>query len=381
MTKPDTKSRAKAKGRSGSAARRTVRVALGERSYSIHIGTNTLDDAGPAIARATRASQVAIVTVPGVGRRYAARLSRSLRSAGLRVRKVEVPDGDANKNPRQLGRLYDAFLDIGLDRSSAVVALGGGMVGDLAGYAAASFLRGIPFVQVPTTVLAMVDASIGGKTAVNLKQGKNLVGAFHQPSLVWIDTATLQSLSRRERAAGMAEVIKAGAIWDARLFARLEREMPRVLDLDTAVLVPILQRACAIKAKIVSLDERESGVRMLLNFGHTLGHAVEKKLGYRKVHHGEAVAMGMVFAARRSEELGLAPGGTRERLEDLLIASGLPTELPSFPRSAYLSGLRVDKKKHDRHVRFVVLRGIGKAETVALTPAQIYPVAETGRKR
>ncbi len=365
--------------RRGAASERKIRVDLAERSYSIQIGSENLDRAGPAIARATGASQVVIVTVPGVGRRYAASLSRSLRGAGLQVKKIEVPDGDSSKNLRELGRLYDAFLELGLDRSAAVVALGGGMVGDLAGYAAATYLRGIPFVQVPTTILAMVDASIGGKTAVNLKQGKNLVGAFHQPRLVWIDTATLRSLPRRDRAAGMAEVIKAGAIWDARLFARLERDVSRVLDLDPSALIPILGRACAIKAEVVSLDERESGLRMLLNFGHTMGHAVERELGYRKVLHGEAVAMGMVFAARRSEQLGFAPEGTRERLENLLSACELPVRLPSFPRRAYLSGLRVDKKKKDRRIRFVVLRGIGKAETVPLTPAEIYPASEAGR--
>jgi 3-dehydroquinate synthase len=367
---------AKLNGRSPSP-QTTLRVKLGERSYPIYIGAGNLDRAGPAIAKATGASQVAIVTVKAVGRRYAAGLSRSLRAAGLRVHRIEVPDGDSTKNLRQLGRLYDEFLRLGLDRSSAIVALGGGMVGDLAGYAAATYLRGIPIVQVPTTILAMVDASIGGKTAVNLKQGKNLVGAFHQPSLVWIDTATLQSLPRRQRCAGMAEVIKVGAIWDARLFARLERDMAKALNLDATALVPIIERACAIKAKVVSLDEREAGVRMLLNFGHSMGHAVEKKLGYRKVLHGEAVAMGMVYAARRSEQLGFAPDGTRERLQDLLIATQLPIQLPSFPRRAYLSGLQVDKKRQDRRIQFVVLSRIGKAETVPLTPAEIYPLAES----
>ncbi len=356
-----------------------IRVDLGERSYPIQIGRDTLGDAGPAIAAATGATRVALVTVPGVGRRYAARLSRSLREAGVRVGKVEVSDGDANKNLRELSRLYDAFLDMGLDRSSAVVALGGGVVGDLAGYAAASYLRGIPFVQVPTTILAMVDASIGGKTAINLRQGKNLVGAFHQPRLVWIDTATLESLPTRERAAGMAEVVKAGAIWDARLFARLERDIEGVLALEPATLIPVIKRACAIKAEVVSQDEREAGVRTYLNFGHTLGHAIEKHLGYRKVLHGEAVSMGMVFAARRSEELGFAPDGTRERLEHLLERTGLPVDLPSFPRRAYLSGLQVDKKKTDRRIRFVVLHRIGKADTVPLTPAEIYPARGAGR--
>jgi len=363
--------------RRGAATR--IRVDLGARSYPIVIGHGHLDQAGPAIARATAATRVALVTVPAVGRRYAARLARSLRQAGIKVDKIEVPDGDASKNPRELARLYDAFLDRGLDRSSAVVALGGGMVGDLAGYAAASYLRGIPFVQVPTTLLAMVDASIGGKTAINLKQGKNLVGAFHQPRLVWIDTATLESLPRRERAAGMAEVVKAGAIRDARLFARLERDIERALDLDAPALMRVIKRACAIKADIVSQDERESGLRSHLNFGHSLGHAIEKQLGYRKMLHGEAVSIGMVFAAQRSEELGFAPDGTCERLSALLVRAGLPVDLPAFPRRAYLSGLQVDKKKTDRRIRFVVLHRIGEAGTVALTPAQIYPARYAGR--
>jgi 3-dehydroquinate synthase len=376
--RPAKKSRRAASGRSakatpGGPAERRIRVDLAERSYGIRIGCDTLPDAGEAIARATGASRAMIVTVPAVGRRYAGKLMRSLRAAGLKTSKLEVPDGDATKNLGQLAKLYDAFLDAGLDRSSVIVALGGGMVGDLAGFAAASYLRGIPFVQVPTTILAMVDASIGGKTAVNLSQGKNLVGAFHQPRLVWIDTATLASLSMRERAAGMAEAIKAGAIWDARLFARLERQIQPALDLEPGALVPILDSACRIKAEVVRRDEREGGLRMLLNFGHTLAHAVEALEGYSGVHHGEAVAMGMVYAAKRSEELGLAPGGTRSRLEALIESAGLPTELPSFPRRAYLSAMRVDKKRVDTRIHFVALREIGKAETRPMTPAEIYP--------
>ena len=350
-----------------------LKVDLGERSYPIVIGHDTLDRAGEAIARATGARRVALVTVPPVGRRYTARLTRSLRAAGLAVTRIEVPDGDASKSLSQLGKLYDAFLEAGLDRSSAVVAFGGGMVGDLAGFAAASYLRGIPFVQVPTTVLAMGDSSIGGKTAVNLKQGKNLVGAFYQPRLVWIDTALLESLPMRERAAGMAEVVKAGAIWDSRLFRRLERDIEAALELDTRVLIPILKRACAIKAEVVSQDEREAGIRAYLNFGHTLGHAIEKHLRYRTMLHGEAVAIGMVYAAGRSEQLGFAPEGTRGRIEALLERAGLPTELPSFPRRAYLSGLEVDKKKTDRRIRFIVLRRIGQADSVPLTPVEVFP--------
>jgi 3-dehydroquinate synthase len=353
---------------------KTVRVALGERSYPIRIGAGTLDDAGAAIAKATGARQVAVLTVPGVGRRYAPRLLRSLKAAGVRARRIEVPDGDATKNLRQAAKLYDAFLEQGLDRRSALVALGGGMVGDLTGYAAATYLRGIPFVQVPTTLLSMVDASVGGKVAVNLKQGKNLVGAFHQPRLVWIDSETLRSLPARERAAGMAELIKHAAIRDARLFAQLERDVEAALALDPAVLNAAIARSCRIKAEVVAQDEREGGVRMLLNFGHTLGHAVEKKYRYGRVLHGEAVSMGMVYAARRSEELALAPAGTAARLEALLQRAGLPTELPQFARKAYLDALRVDKKKQDERIRFVVLRRIGEAETRPLTPEEIYPL-------
>jgi len=367
-------------GRASRSTRpRSLQVQLEDRSYPIEIGCDTLADSGDAIVRRTGAKRVAIVTVPEVGRRYAGKLSRSLRAAGARVHKIEVPDGDATKNLRQLGKLYDAFIEFGLDRSSAVVALGGGMVGDLAGFAAASYLRGIPFVQVPTTILAMVDASIGGKTAINLAQGKNLVGAFHQPRLVWIDTATLNSLPMRERRAGMAEAIKAGAIWDEPLFSELERGAGAALELEPSELLPMLHRACGIKAEVVSRDEREGGLRMLLNFGHTLGHVVEKELGYRKLLHGEAVSMGMVYAGRRSEELGFAPAGTAERLEALLREVELPTELPSFPRRAYLSGLRVDKKRVDSRIHFVVLRAIGRAQTVPLTVAEVYPARRGGR--
>ena len=314
-----------------------------------------------------------IVSVPEVAKRYAPRLARSLRAAGLRVHRIEVPDGDRSKNLRQVSKLYEAFLDKGMDRSSAVVALGGGVVGDLAGFAAASFLRGIPFVQVPTTLLAMVDASVGGKVGVNLAQGKNLVGAFHQPRLVWVDTSVLLTLPVRQLRAGMAEVIKHGAILDRGFFGQLEDGIDAFLALEPQVLAPLLQRACEIKVDVVMADEREAGLRAQLNFGHTLAHAVEKLSGYRKVLHGEAVAMGMVYAAQRSEDLGHAPTGTRRRLERLILRAGLPVELPDFPRNAYLKAIAVDKKKAGRHIRFVVLRGIGKSGTVSLTPAEIYP--------
>ena len=246
-------------------------------------------------------------------------------------------------------------------------------MGDLAGFAAASYLRGIAFVQVPTTLLSMADASVGGKVGVNLPEGKNLVGAFHQPKLVWIDTATLQSLPQRQRASGMAEVIKHAAIWDKKLFSDLESVAEDLMALDPGILESVIERNCAIKAEVVSRDEREGGLRMLLNFGHTMAHAVEKLGRYGKILHGEAVSMGMVFAAQRSEDLGLTPAGTRQRLEALVSRVGLPTLIPGFPRRAYLSALRVDKKRIDARIRFVALRGIGRAEIVPLTPAEIFP--------
>jgi 3-dehydroquinate synthase len=352
---------------------KTVRVALGERSYSIQLGTGTLSSAGIAIAKVVKAKRAVIITDKNVGRRYAKTLQDGLDEAGFTTHRVTVPAGDATKNLDQMKTLYDKMLRFGADRSTVVVALGGGMVGDLAGFLAASFLRGIPFVQVPTTVLSMVDASIGGKVGVNLSQGKNLVGAFHQPKLVWIDTATLGSLPQRERAAGLAEVVKAGAIWDAEFFAILEKNIDRVLTLDADVLLPILARSCAIKAEVVARDERESNLRMLLNFGHTMAHPVETLNKYEGILHGEAVAMGMVYAARRSEELALAPAGTASRIEKLLQRINLPTELPKFSRKAYLDALGVDKKKLDAHIQFVVLREIGQAETRALSPVEIYP--------
>jgi 3-dehydroquinate synthase len=361
-----------------SGAPRTVEVELGERSYPVCIGTDTLPKLGGAVAQATGASRAMLVTVPPVGRRYGPTVMRSLRAAGLRPSRFDVPDGDRTKNLRQVSRLYDALLDAGADRSSVVVALGGGMVGDLAGFVAATFLRGIPFVQVPTTVLAMIDSSVGGKTGVNLARGKNLVGAFHQPRLVWEDTRALHSLPMRVRAAGMAEVIKHAAIWDAGLFDQLERDIERVLTLDDELLAPVLERAVRVKAEVVSRDEREGGLRMILNFGHTLGHAVEALKRYRGVLHGEAVAMGMAYAAGLSEALGHAPEGTAERLTALLARAGLPTELPDFPRKAYLDALAVDKKKRDSRIHFVVLRGIGRADTVPLLPREVLPA---GRRR
>jgi 3-dehydroquinate synthase len=352
---------------------RTVHVDLGERSYSISIGVGILGEVGQEIRRRIEATRAMVVTVPPVGRRYGAAVMRSLKSGGIKARRFDVPDGERTKNLQQVSRLYDSLLDASADRATAVVALGGGVVGDLTGFVAATLLRGLPFVQIPTTLLAMVDSSVGGKTGVNVARGKNLVGAFHQPRLVWMDVTTLKTLPSRELAAGMGELIKHGAIRDEAFFEWLETELEGLMKLDPELLIHALERSCAIKADVVRQDERESGLRMILNFGHTLGHAVEALKRYRGILHGEAVAIGMAFAAERSESLGLAPKGTRDRLVALLRRAGLPTELPAFPRRAYLQALRVDKKKREAKIRFVALRGIGRAETVPLLPREIVP--------
>lgn len=352
---------------------RSMRVLLGDRSYPIKIGYETLSQAGPAIAEATGSTRAVIISVESVAKRYAPTLERALRAVGIRVKRLLVPDGDRSKNLRQAAKLYDALLDFDADRSTAVIALGGGAVGDLAGFVAATYLRGVPFVQVPTTLLAMTDASVGGKVGVNLKQGKNLVGAFYQPSLVWMDIATLRSLPPRQRGAGLAEMIKHGAIWEEELFRRFEEDLVPMLRFEPETTIELLARSCAVKAEIVGRDEHESGVRRLLNFGHTLAHAIEALAGYRGLFHGEAVAVGMGFAARRSEALDLAPAGTAERLIALLARAGLPVEIPDYPRRAYLQALQVDKKRKDRHIHFVALREIGRAEAIPLTPSEILP--------
>jgi 3-dehydroquinate synthase len=352
-------------------ALRSVTVDLGDRSYAVEIGAGTLVGIGARVAETTGARRAVVITAPPVGKRYAARVLRSLRAAGLRASRIDVPDGEASKSLRQVERLYHELLRAGADRHTVLVALGGGVVGDLTGFTAATYLRGIPFVQVPTTLLAMVDSSVGGKTGVDLREGKNLVGAFYQPRGVAIDVETLRTLPARERAAGLAEVVKKAAIWDAELFAALERDAEALLALDESALVPALTRAVEIKAEVVRRDERESGPRMLLNFGHTLAHAIEALAGYRGLLHGEAVAIGMVYAAGRSEALGFAPLGTAARLEKLCRRLGLPTDPPAFERSAYLAALRVDKKKQDSRIHYVVLEGVGSARTVPLLPSQV----------
>lgn len=302
---------------------------------------------------------------------YGHRVEAALRAAGFQVAPVTVPSGEASKCLEQLGALWDAFAGAALDRGSAVVALGGGMVGDLAGFAAATYLRGIPFVQVPTTLLAQVDASVGGKTAIDLPAGKNLVGAFHQPRLVLMDLETLSSLPDRDFRAGMAEVIKYGVIWDPQLFSDLEANRDALLRHQPDVLGDVIARCCEIKAEVVGQDERESGLRAILNYGHTIGHAVERVGGFDAYQHGEAISVGMAAAGWLSQRLAGLDGPGAGRITTLLEEYGLPVRAREpLPEEALMAAMLRDKKTRDGELRFVLAERIGAVRTVTV-PADL----------
>lgn len=341
----------------------TIRVRLAGRSYAIHLGADVLDHLGRLAGTLDLARRAALITNPTVARLYGARAMAALEGAGFAVALLTVPEGEAEKSLPRAGLLFEALASHRLERRSPIVALGGGVIGDLAGFVAATYLRGLPLIQVPTSLLAQVDSSVGGKVAVNLAAGKNLVGAFHQPALVVTDVATLGTLPEREYAAGLAEVVKYGVIADADLFAYLEANVPRVLERDPGALVHLVGRSCQIKAAVVERDERDEGERAVLNFGHTLGHALEAAAGYGPLLHGEAVAVGMVAAARLSVARGLCARQDLDRLAALLRALGLPTEA-DLDVGAVLRHVQVDKKVRDGVARFVLTTGIGSV-TVA----------------
>ncbi|MGH7358523.1 MAG: 3-dehydroquinate synthase, partial [Candidatus Rokuibacteriota bacterium] len=321
-------------------------------------------------ARLRLGRRAAVVTQPAVAA-HAARATESLRGAGFEPVVLEVPEGEEAKSLRQAERLWDGFLAHGLDRASPVVAVGGGVVGDLAGFAAASFMRGVPVVQVPTTLLAQVDASVGGKVAVNHPRGKNLIGAFHQPRLVLIDPETLRTLPEREYRSGLAEVVKTGAALDAALFASLETGLEGLRRRDPGLLEAVVAACCAQKARIVEQDEREeTGVRMVLNYGHTVGHALEALSGYRRWLHGEAVAIGMAAAGRLAVRLGWTDAGTVERQDALLQGVGLPVRFTGLDPRQIADALRHDKKARDGRVPFVLLRTLGRAELCYDVPTE-----------
>lgn len=338
---------------------RTYTVELGERSYPIHIGPGLLGNAEllrPHLA----GRQVLIVTNTVVAPLYLERLRAGL--PGYEVNTCVLPDGEEYKNLDSLNRIFDALLGVPCDRDSTLVALGGGVVGDITGFAAACYQRGVNYVQVPTTLLAQVDSSVGGKTAVNHPRGKNMIGAFYQPRVVVADTDTLDTLPERELRAGLAEVIKYGLIRDRALLDWLEGHLERLLARDAQTLTYAIERSCINKAGIVARDEREAGERALLNFGHTFGHAIETATGYTRWLHGEAVATGMVMAADFSRRMGLLTPADTTRVTDLVRRAGLPTALPAGVDAAELARhMRVDKKVAAGRIRLVLLRALGDA--------------------
>jgi 3-dehydroquinate synthase len=345
-----------------SAGDNRVRVELGERSYEIIIGAGLLARTGEFLDALKLGRRGVVITDSNVGFGYSMSMQDALASAGYEVGMLDVPAGESSKSMRQVERLLEQLPAMNLDRQSFVVAFGGGVVGDLAGFVAATYLRGIALVQVPTTLLAQVDSSVGGKVGVNLPQGKNLVGAFHQPRLVIADTNLLRTLPDRQLRAGFAEVIKHGAIRDPEFFAWLERKRNDVLDLEPHALAYVVKRCCEIKADVVSRDERESGLRAILNFGHTIGHAMEALADYVGLLHGEAISMGMVAAAYLSTKRAGLPAGEAARLRALLDASGLPVRLgDNYELPELMEAMRLDKKAKNGKLRFVLLKHIGEA--------------------
>lgn len=335
---------------------KTIKVELGDRAYPIHIGQGLLDRVGTLLTEAGIAGSMAIVTDANVGALYAERLVRAL---GRNVPVCAFPAGEEQKRLSQIEWLCGRFLEEGLDRSSTIVALGGGVVGDMAGFAAAAFMRGIRFVQIPTTIVAQVDSSVGGKTGVNHPLGKNTIGAFHQPSAVIIDMTLLESLPDRELRAGLAEVIKHGVIADEGLFSFMEEKASAILAKDLAALEVPVVRSCEIKAAVVAQDEREQGLRANLNYGHTFGHAIESVTHYARFLHGEAVALGMQAAGALAMELGLVDGAFLARQGACIAAYGLPATWAELPVDEALGLMKHDKKARGGRLKFVVPDRIG----------------------
>jgi 3-dehydroquinate synthase len=354
----------------------TIPVNLGNRTYRILIGGGLLDDLGPLCAELPLTRRAAIVTNPVVNRLYGRRAATSLQRAGFVGAVVEVPGGERSKSLRHASRLYAEFLRHRLDRRSLVIALGGGVIGDLAGFAAATYLRGVPLVQVPTTLLAQVDSSIGGKVAVNHPVGKNLIGAFHQPVLVIADVRTLQSLPPRELRAGLAEVVKHGIIADRELFDYVDTHLDAILRLEEGPLAFVVERSCAIKARVVESDEREEGRRAILNFGHTVGHALEAATDYRRLLHGEAIAVGIVVAMTLSVMRGLCGEADLRRVRSLLRRIGLPVS-SSVDAKKIMNAIGYDKKVRNNIIHFVLTEGIGHATVAPLPDAEELRAALT----
>jgi 3-dehydroquinate synthase len=337
-----------------------VTVGLGERSYDIVIGNGTLSGIGARAARFGFSPTIGIISNPTVFGLYGEEVMRSLNDAGFNCFISLVPDGEEYKDYFWSYHILTDLLKNRLDRNSCVVALGGGVIGDITGFVCSLYMRGIHLINIPTTLLAQVDSSVGGKTGVNHAAGKNMIGTFHQPRLVWTDISTLHTLPESELLCGVAEIIKYGIIWDAGLFGVLEEKREAILNLDVDVISYLIKRSCQIKAEVVSKDERESGLRAILNYGHTIGHAVETETGYSKYLHGEAVAMGMCLAARLSEALGMMDSACVDRIKSVVSAYGLPAELPKDVNGDKLVSLiSMDKKATAGEIKFVLPKDIG----------------------
>ena len=336
-----------------------INVSLAERSYPILIDSNFLDNFGQELSQLNFPKRIAVVSNPTVDNLYGSIIRVSLENSGFITEQFNIPDGESFKSLETLQSIYDFLLENEFDRGCGLVALGGGVVGDIAGFSAATFLRGIPYVQVPTTLLAQVDSSVGGKTAVNHPLGKNLIGAFYQPEMVFIDIDTLNTLERRDLSAGLAEVIKYGVISDSNFFCWLEDNVTNLKNRKSEAIIYAVRRSCQIKAEIVALDEREGTVRAHLNYGHTFGHAIEKLAGYGQFKHGEAVSIGMIVAAKISARQGFCSQQDVQRLTDLLSVFDLPVNPPDFSLAEYVVAMQKDKKVKQGVLTMVLNRGIG----------------------
>jgi 3-dehydroquinate synthase len=341
-----------------------LNIDLADRSYEILIGQGLLEKVGEWVQALARPSSLVIITHPSINSLYGEKLSKGLSQANIPTHVIEVPEGEKSKSLAQAEKIYDELLKWKCDRQTVLLALGGGVIGDLTGFIAATYMRGVPFVQVPTTLLAQVDSSVGGKTAVNHPLGKNMIGVFYQPRLVVVDLETLKTLPEKEFKAGLSEVIKYGVIEDPRLFEFLERQFKNILAHDSKALEHIIATSCAIKARVVEKDELESHYRMVLNYGHTIGHAIEALTGYSTFTHGEAVAIGMVYAAKLSEITGRCSQDVTCRITDLVENFGLPTKLPSLSADDMIQAMFLDKKTAHKKIRFILVKGIGSIEIV-----------------
>ncbi len=358
---------------------RQVDVALGSRGYPVYIGSGLLAQAGSYLRERGFAGRLVVITDTAVNKLYGAVLGRALEADGFQVSTLEVPPGEAQKSLESAGRLYRELTEVNAERTTPILALGGGVVGDLAGFVAATYQRGVPLVQLPTTLLAQVDSSVGGKVAVDHGQLKNMIGAFYQPVMVIADTGTLQSLPDEELKNGLAEVIKSAAIRDSVFFSFLEENMEKINSLDAGVLEQIVYRSVSIKAEVVAEDELDMGLRNILNYGHTIGHAVESAADF-KIKHGQAVAVGMVAAARIANKLGLLDKGEMNRLRMLIEQVGLPTKIPDLDVGKVMRSMQHDKKVRAGKVKFVLLESLGKATVVDDVNPSIIKEVLTGNE-